>query len=101
MCWYDRSRGAVANKAAAALLRDNRNMRVARLVAAEPGQNQTALAERLGCAPSSVHRRVRRMEKAGILRRDQSLGANRIYPSKDLEAMATRAGMDLGGPPTW
>ncbi len=101
VCWYDRSKGAVHNKDAAALLGDGRNVQVARLVANEPGQNQNALAERLGCAPSSVHRRVRRMEAAGLLRRDASFGAMRVYPSDGLGALADRAGMDLGGPAAW
>lgn len=111
VCWYDRQQGAFRNKAAAALLRDRHNLRVVRAVSAEPGQSQSDLAHRLGCAPSSVHRRVRRMEQAGLLRRTEATGARHVFPTEDLGDLARRAGVALddlpglqdrpGGARTW
>lgn len=87
VCWYDRRDGAFQNKTAAALLRDRRNLRVARAVSDEPGQSQAHLAKRLGYPPSSVHRRLRRLEAAGLVRRTPTTGAMHVFPTTDLDLM--------------
>lgn len=95
VCWYDSSDGAFRHKTAAALLRDRHNLRVARAVSAEPGQSQSDLAQRLGCAASSVHRRVSRLERAGLLRRTVATGARHVFPTDQLGDLARRAGVEL------
>ncbi len=97
VCWYDASGGAFPHKAAAALLHEPRNLRVARAVAERPGQSQSRIAERLGYAASSVHRRVRRLEDAGLLRRSVATGAMRVYPTEGLGELADRTGLNLMG----
>ncbi len=69
VCAFDRSRGALDGKTGTALLRDPRNVTVARFVVDHPGAHQRALCAATHLAPSVVTRRLQAMEEAGLVER--------------------------------
>jgi hypothetical protein len=83
VCLFDRRSGAVAPRIAPVLLRDERNSEIARLLTQSPGLNQRTLADTLGMAASVIHRRLVRMEEAGLV--------ERVQRSREVAVFATEA----------
>jgi predicted transcriptional regulator len=71
VCLFDRREGAMAHRVAPLLLRGGRTASLVQLIFERPGASQQDLALGLGVAPSSVHRYLRRLEKAGLVQRVQ------------------------------
>lgn len=88
VCWYDCTHGAVRGKSAAFLLRDPQNLALAQKIVATPGHNQRQFAKDMGLAPSIIHRRVIKLEEAGLVERVAGGRSMAVYPSQRLEAMA-------------
>lgn len=86
ICIFDRSAGAASTRMAPLLLRDERNAEIARLVIATPGLNQKELATQLGMAASVVHRRVVRLEEAGLVHRAAGNRQVNLYATDALQA---------------
>lgn len=85
ICAFDTSRGAVASKTATCLLRDPRNLTVARYVAQHPGAHQRALAAGTDLAPSVVTRRLQSLEDAGLVERVRDGRVCLVQPTPVLE----------------
>lgn len=86
LCLFDRREGAAAHKVAPLLLRDPRNADVARAVLDAPGANQKGLADRLGLAASVIHRRLLRLEQAGLVQRTAQDRSLAVFPTAALES---------------
>lgn len=86
ICLFDRTAGAASTKMAPLLLRDERNAQIAKLVLGQPGMNQKELAESVGMAASVVHRRVVRLEEAGLLHRAAGARQVTLYATDALQA---------------
>lgn len=95
VCWFDCTSGAVRGKSAAFLLRDPQNMALARKIVSTPGANQRQVAAELGLAPSIVHRRVVKMEEAGLIERVPGGRSMAVFPSQQL---ADLTGEDAAAP---
>ncbi|MCA1810735.1 MAG: winged helix-turn-helix transcriptional regulator [Halobacteriales archaeon] len=93
LCLFDRREGAAAHKVAPLLLRDPRNADVARAVMEAPGANQKGLAQRLGLAASVVHRRLLRLEEAGLVQRAPQERSISVFPTPALEAAWPSVGL--------
>lgn len=88
VCWFDRTAGAVEGKAAVFLLRDPRNRLVVQRIVDSPGGNQRRVAAALGLAPSIIHRRVVKLEEAGLVERVPGSTSMALFPSPRLAALA-------------
>ena len=97
VCLFDRKAGAVAPRIAPILLRDGRNADIARLLASSPGLNQRALAESLGMAASVIHRRLVRMEEAGLVERVQRSRETAVFATDALH-VAFEAAQNVTSP---
>ncbi len=95
-CVFDRSRGAMDSKTGTALLRDPRNVTVARFVSEHPGAHQRALCAATDLAPSVVTRRLQALEEAGLVERVR-LGRVALVQPTDALASALGAG-DVSDP---
>lgn len=93
VCWFDARNGAFQRKRATCLLRDPQNMRLAQAILQEPGSNQLHLAQSLELAASAVHRRVTRMEEAGLVVRMPESRSVHVFPSNDMRPVAEQAGL--------
>ncbi len=93
VCYFDRSTGAYEGKRATAVLRDQQNLRIAKYILDNPGKNQLQLANELDLATSVIHRRVVRMEEAGLVERLPESRSVRIFPREELPDVAIRAGL--------
>lgn len=85
ICAFDTSRGAVTGKTGTCLLRDPRNMTVARFVAQHPGAHQRAVAAATDLAPSVVTRRLQSLEDAGLVERVRDGRVCFVQPTAELE----------------
>ncbi|HEX2065183.1 MAG TPA: winged helix-turn-helix transcriptional regulator [Candidatus Thermoplasmatota archaeon] len=86
LCLFDRRDGAVAPRLAPLLLREGRNAEMARLILERPGLNQKGLAAALGVAASVVHRRLLRLEQAGLVDRLPQARGFAVFATPALEA---------------
>jgi predicted transcriptional regulator len=93
VCYFDRSQGAVQGKEAVCLLRDPDNRRLAQHIMTTPGQKQVEIARALSLATSTVHRRVARMEDAGLVERLAGARSMHVFPSQSMQPMARDAGL--------
>jgi len=87
VCYFDRTRGAVDGKEALCLLRDPDNRRLVQRILEEPGRKQVEIAKALSMPTSTVHRRVARMEAAGLIRRMHESRSMLVFPSERLGAL--------------
>lgn len=106
LCLFDRREGAVAARVAPLLLREERNADLARAVLAHPGLNQKALAQKLGLAPSVVHRRLLSLEEGGLVQRVQRERSVVVFATSTLEAAWSTPGLVPAEPagldaPSW
>lgn len=97
LCLFDRREGAAANKVAPLLLRDPRNADLAHAVMESPGVNQKSLAESLGLAASVVHRRLLRLEEAGLVQRAPRERSLAVFPTAALESAWPTLGLMPAG----
>ncbi len=82
---FDKTRGAVVAKAGNALLRDERNLTVARFVAEHPGAHQRAICAGTDLAPSVVTRRLQALEDAGMVERVPEGRITAVHPTEALD----------------
>lgn len=92
VCWFDRTRGVLPDKTATCLLRNREYDRIARHILSHPGQSQLDSARGLQMTPSTLHRRVVRLEQAGLVMRRPDHREVRVYPSETLWGMVGPAG---------
>lgn len=85
LCLFDRREGSVQARLAPLLLREVRNADLARLVVERSGLNQKAMADELGVAASVVHRRLVRLEDAGLVQRVPQANGRAVYATAALE----------------
>jgi len=101
VCLFDRRGGAASNRLGTLLLRDARNAEVAKVLAASPGINQKALAQRVGIAPSVCHYRLVRLEEAGLVQRANHGREVAVFPTDAmLAALRQSTASPMGGLPT-
>lgn len=86
VCVFDRTGGAVTGKTGHCLLRDERNMNVARFVAENPGCHQRAVCAGTDLAPSVVTRRLQSLEDAGLVERIREGRVTLVAPTEALES---------------
>jgi predicted transcriptional regulator len=96
VCVFDRTQGAISGKTGSALLRDPRNMTVARFVAEHPGAHQRAICTATDLAPSVVTRRLQALEDAGLVDRVREGRVTLVVPTEQLMAAidASQEGID-------
>jgi predicted transcriptional regulator len=82
---FDPNRVPAPACTAAGALADAVNRRVAQAVRAMPGAAQHTLAEHTGRTPSSVCRRLKRLDDAGIVRRVQSGTEVHVFPAPGMD----------------
>ncbi|MHB1261771.1 MAG: winged helix-turn-helix transcriptional regulator [Thermoplasmatota archaeon] len=83
VCLFDRRDGAMAHRVAPLLLRGGRTASLVQLIFERPGASQKSLASGLGMAPSSIHRYLLRLEKAGLV--------ERVHDGREVATFATEA----------
>jgi predicted transcriptional regulator len=83
ICLFDRREGAVAHRVAPLLLRGGRTASLVQLIFERPGASQQSLAVGLGMAPSSIHRYLLRLERAGLVQR--------VHDGREVTTFATEA----------
>ncbi len=93
VCYFDKVAGAYKGKTGQALLRDPRNALLARHLVDHGGLSQREIAEGLGLAASVVHRRVTKMEQAGLIERVSEGRSVLVFPKEDLTVGLDRAGL--------
>lgn len=93
VCYFDRSSGAFHGKQGQALLREPRNVLLARHLIQNGGSSQRELAESLGLAASVIHRRIHRFEEAGLVERIPEGRSVLVFPREDLSLGLGRAGL--------
>ncbi|MCA1818771.1 MAG: winged helix-turn-helix transcriptional regulator [Thermoplasmatota archaeon] len=86
VCLFDRKAGAASNRIGNLLLRDERNVNLAKLLIGSPGVNQKSLAGHMGVAASVVHYRLVRLEEAGLIQRVNRGREVCVFPTESLEA---------------
>jgi len=85
VCLFDRKAGAASNRIGTLLLRDERNLGLAKLLIESPGVNQKSLAGKLGVAASVAHYRLVRLEEAGLIERVNHGREVCVFPTESLE----------------
>ncbi len=93
VCFFDRAAGAFHGKAGQALLRDARNVLLARHLIQHGGMSQKELAEGLGLAASVIHRRVSKFEEAGLIERVPEGRSLLVFAKEDLTVGLGRVGL--------
>lgn len=93
VCYFDRSAGAFHGKQGQALLREPRNVLLARHLVDNGGRSQRELAQELGLAASVIHRRIQKFEEAGLVERIPEGRSVLVFPREDLSVGLTRAGL--------
>ena len=83
VCLFDRRDGAAAHRIAPLLLRGGKTASLVQRIFERPGSNQLALANGLGLPPSTVHRHLLRLERAGLV--------ERVHEGRDVTVFATDA----------
>lgn len=99
LCWFDCRTGAQQSKEGVCLLRDPANRVLAEMILANPGRSQTELATDLHMATTVVHRRVTRMESAGLLMREPHSHSMQVFPTPNLEDVTVQVGGARFRPP--
>ncbi len=93
VCYFDRSSGAFPGKVGQALLRDARNVQLARHLVQHDGLSQKELSEGLGLAASVIHRRVSKFEEAGLVDRVPEGRSILVFARDDLSVGLNRVGL--------
>lgn len=91
VCLFDRRDGAATHRVAPLLLRGGRTATLVQLIFERPGSNQQTLAGGLGIAPSTVHRHLLRLERAGLVQR--------VHDGREVAIFATDALAAAWSPP--
>lgn len=93
VCYFDKADGAVADKDALTLLREDRNQRIVRFIVDHPGTTQRAAAADLDLGTSALHRRVSRLEAAGVLARRAEGRCTYLFANDDIDTTLAAAGL--------
>lgn len=93
VCYFDREAGAFHGKQGQALLREPRNVLLARHLIDHGGSSQRELATELGLAASVIHRRITKFEEAGLVERVPEGRSMLVFPREDLTVGLGRAGL--------
>lgn len=83
ICLFDWRDGAAVHRIAPLLLRGGRTASLIQLIFEQPGASQQSLAFSLGMAPSSIHRYLLRLERAGLVQR--------VHSGREVSTFATDA----------
>ncbi len=86
VCVFDRTQGAVTGKTGTCLLRDDRNLTMARFLSENPGVHQRSICAATSLAPSVVTRRLQALEDAGLVERVREGRAIFVEPTAALDA---------------
>jgi len=83
ICLFDWREGTAVHRFAPLLLRGGRTASLVQLIFEHPGASQQSLACSLGMAPSSIHRYLLRLERAGLVQR--------VHAGREVATFATDA----------
>ena len=99
VCLFDRKSGSASSRIGNLLLRDERNMGLARLLIEAPGVNQKSLAGKLGVAASVAHYRLVRLEEAGLIQRVNRGREVCVFPTEAMESAYRTAMLNVAPVP--
>lgn len=69
------------------LMHDGRNRHILDVVRAQPGLRQDHLSQAAGLPMSTLCRRIRRLERSGLVRRPRSGHERRVFPCDDAKIL--------------